>query len=308
MEKTKTEESSSDHPSLSIVIPCFNEEGNIRKIYEELRKVLFTLDMSWEIIFADDGSRDNTWHEILALHNIDHCVRGIRFSRNFGHQYALFSGMAVTKGQAVISMDADMQHPPGVIKELIEEWKQGSKIVHTIRKDHEDTSFFKRISGILFYKMYRFWSGVNIEPGMADFRLLDRQVVDVVVKLSEEGLFLRGLVHWMGYSSSKVKFQCQKRYSGESKYFTRKMLSLAWMGITSFSNIPLRWGIFIGMITSLIAFLVLGYAVFTKLFTGTAVPGWASAVSILSLLFGILFILMLINYFILFYQIKYLFR
>jgi dolichol-phosphate mannosyltransferase len=291
MPNPNTDNQSSDNPLISIVIPSYDEGENVRKIYDELKNVLTQLDVTWEIIFADDGSKDGTWAEVQKIHQRDACVKGIRFSRNFGHQYALFAGMVAARGQAVISMDGDLQHPPPVIKDLIDEWRKGNKIVHTIRVDDEDTSLFKRSTGNWYYALYALWSGVNIEPGMADFRLLDRQVVDILIHLPEEGLFLRGLVHWIGFPSAKVKFQCQKRYSGQSKYTLRRMISFAWVGITSFSNIPLRWGIFIGMATSVLAFAQLAYAIFVKLYTGTAVPGWASAVSIISLLFGILFIL-----------------
>jgi polyisoprenyl-phosphate glycosyltransferase len=218
-------------------------------------------------------------------------VKGLRLSRNFGHQYALFAGLANATGQAVITMDADLQHPPAAIPELLAHWRNGSKIVHTVRIDHRDTSRMKKITSRVFYRMFSYLSGINLSPGMADFRLLDRQVVDELLQLSEGGLFLRGLIHWLGYPSSQLEFRCRERFSGESKYNVRKMLKFGWTGVTSFSLVPLRLGIILGFITSLVAFCGLGYAVWGKL-AGQAVPGWASEVGVQSFLFGILFIML----------------
>ncbi len=279
-----------ENPTLTIVIPTFCEEGNLPKLYEELNKVLGSLDLEWEIIFVDDGSKDNTWQEIYKFYKHDKRVRGLKFTRNFGHQYALIAGLSNALGKAVITMDADLQHPPNVIPQLLEEWYRGSKIVHTIRKDKENISWFKKISSEFFYKMFSFLSGVKLSGGMADFRLLDRQVVDELIQFKEGALFLRGLVEWLGYKSSKVEFECGDRFSGNSKYSLKKMLKFAWTGITSFSIIPLRVGILLGLLTSLFAFYQLFEAVYTRLFTNEAITGWASTIGIISLLFGVLFI------------------
>jgi len=283
---------SQTNPQLSIVIPAYNEEGNVYKLYSELRKILPSLNMSWEIIFSDDGSTDRTWEEIVSLNKSEQNVKGIRLSRNFGHQYALFAGLSQAEGEIVITMDADLQHSPGVIPKLIEEWRKGNKIVNTIRLDSERTSLFKKVSSKLFYKIFSFLSGVKIESGMADFRLLDRQVVDTILKFREESLFLRGLFQWVGFPSSQIHYKCQERFSGISKYTLKKMIKFGSEGITSFSVIPLRISIFIGIVTSLIAFGEIIYAVLVRIFTDTAVPGWTSVIAVLSFLFGILFILL----------------
>ena len=279
-------------PELSIVIPANDEEGNIPVLYQELTSVLEPLELSWEVIFSDDGSGDGTWSEILELHRHDKRVSGIRLSRNFGHQYALFAGLQHARGGAVISMDADLQHPPSVIPELLEKWKAGYKIVGTIRIDPEDFSVFKRVTAQMFYKIFSFLSGVKLERGMADFRLLDRSVVAQLIQFREEGLFLRGLVQWIGYPTTNIRFQSGERFSGTTKYNLRKMIGFAWHGIVSFSIVPLRLGIVVGVVMSLLSFAWLLEALYAKLVLDTAVPGWASAVGYQSLLFGILFILL----------------
>lgn len=282
----------SDRVVLSIVIPAYNEEGNLRKLHSELMNILPQLNTSWEIIFSDDGSDDNTWNEIKSLFEENKNIKAIRFSRNFGHQYALFAGLVHASGQAVICMDADLQHPVEVIPQLVAEWRKGNKIVHTIRSDPKKITFFKKWTSILFYKVFSLLSGIPIEEGMADFRLLDREVVNTILSFREEGLFLRGIVQWIGYPSSKVIFRCHDRHTGTSKYTLRKMIKLAITGITSFSIIPLRIAIAVGLLTSLMAFGEIVYAVYSKVILGTTVPGWASAVSVLAFLFGVLFILL----------------
>ena len=202
-------------PELSIVVPVFNEAGNIKKLYSELIPVLEQLGVEWEIIFCDDGSDDATWEIIDHLHKDDERIKGIRFSRNFGHQYALFAGMQHASGKAVITMDGDLQHPPELLPEMLERWRAGDKIVHTVRIYNKEQGFLKKLSSKLFYKLFTFLSGVEMEGGMADFRLLDRQVLDELLKFKEEGLFLRGLVHWVGYQSSKLDFQCGQRFRGK---------------------------------------------------------------------------------------------
>jgi len=283
--------SSTSKPKLSIVIPAFNEEGNLKELYGELFHSLSKIEMSWEIIIADDGSKDSTWNEIKSLHKLDKRVRGIRLSRNFGHQYALLAGLSCAVGEAVISMDADLQHPPQIVKKLVEEWRNGKKIVNTIRIDNKNISTFKKYSSKIYYKIFSLLSGVKFEIGMADLRLLDREVLDNILKFSEAGVFLRGIVQWVGYPSSNVKYQCRDRFSGETKYNLRKMLKFAWTGISSFSIVPLRLGIIVGMITSLISFVLMGHAVYAKVVMDATVPGWATTITVISFMFGILFIL-----------------
>jgi glycosyltransferase involved in cell wall biosynthesis len=279
-------------PIISIVVPAYCEEGNLTNLYRELRQVVEPLGLIWELIIVDDGSTDHTWSEICLLSQQDTSVKGLRLSRNFGHQYAILAGLSKATGQAVITMDADLQHPPAAIPQLLEHWRNGSRIVHTVRIDHQNTPTLKKITSRLFYKVFSFLSGVHLSAGMVDFRLLDRQVVDAILQLKEGGLFLRGLIQWVGYPSSQVEFHCRERFSGKTKYPLRQMLKFAWTGITSFSLIPLRLAIIIGFGTSLVAFTWLIYAVWAHLFTNRTVIGWTSVVAFEALLFGILFILL----------------
>jgi dolichol-phosphate mannosyltransferase len=281
-----------DPPTLSVVVPAFNEAGNLERFYEEVEPVLRELRLSWELIFVDDGSRDSTWESIRGLRARDPRVRGVRFSRNFGHQYALLAGLSRARGDAVVSMDADLQHPPPVIAQLVDEWRKGSQIVHTVRHDPESVSWFKRVTSRLFYRLFSFLSGTELSAGMADFRLLDRQVVRNLLDFPEEGLFLRGLVHWVGFPSSSVGFECRPRFAGSTSYTLRKMLRFAWTGVTSFSLVPLRLSILLGFVTSAFAFEQLLEALYRKLVLGGTVPGWTQLMVVMSALFGVLFIML----------------
>jgi len=280
-----------DSPILSVVVPAYKEAANLEQLHQELVQSLTPLRCAWELILVDDGSPDRTWECIVGLQRKDSRVRGLRLSRNFGHQYALLAGLSEARGAAVITLDADLQHPPSLIPSLVEEWKGGSKIVHTVRRDCPNVSWGKRFTSKMFYRVFSFLSGVQISPGMADFRLLDQQVVREILKLKESGLFLRGLVQWVGYPNSKVEYDCAERFAGDTTYSFGRMVRFAWTGITSFSIVPLRLATVLGLLTSLFAFYELVDAVYTKLFTSSAVPGWTSLYVLVSLLFGILFIL-----------------
>lgn len=278
-------------PVVSVVVPAFNEAENIPLLYRRLAEVLpQTVSRKWEVIFADDGSRDTTWSVICALAAEDPNVRGVRLSRNFGHQYALLAGLEAADGDAVIMMDCDLQHPVEMIPMLIERWRGGFKVVKTVRQDDCQIGWFKRWTSRAFYRLFSALSGVNLQPGLADFRLLDRRALNELLRLREEGLFLRGLTEWIGFPSCAVPYQAGLRACGQSQYSLKKMLRLAWNGVSSFSITPLRIGIFIGLIGSLVSLLSLFYAFFGKIFGRGLVPGWASTLMVISLLFFLLFV------------------
>lgn len=276
---------------ISIIIPVFNEEGNIRRLTEKLELVLKPLEYEYEVIFVDDGSRDRTWENILKAGREFQRIKGYRFSRNFGHQKALLAGMKMACGDVVITMDGDLQHPPELVPELISKWETGSKIVNTRRVDSDSTSFFKRMTSEYFYRVFSFLAGFEISKGTSDFRLMDRESLNALLTFGDDELFVRGAVQWLGFSAALVPFSVGERYSGRSKYNIFKMLRFAATGITSFSNKPLRLGIWIGVLTSILAFCELGYIVF-RFFSGNTVPGWASTLGFVSLLFGLLFIML----------------
>lgn len=277
---------------LSVVIPAYNEAGNLPRLVEELQKVLPTLGMSWEVIFVDDGSRDQTWTTVEALHRQDPRIKGLQFSRNFGHQYAVYAGLSTASGQVVICMDADLQHPPAVIPCLVDEWRKGNKIVNTVRVNVDELPWFKTFTSQMFYKIFSLLSGVRLESGMADFRLFDRRALDGILAFGEQGLFLRGIVQWVGFPTSSVTFDCPARFSGKTKYTLRKMLKFSLDGITSFSVVPLRIGIAVGILTSLIAFWQMADAIYAKVVLGVTVAGWATTITVMSFMFGVLFILL----------------
>ena len=275
---------------ISIVIPAYNEEHNLDALYSSVREVMNAAgENDWELVVVDDGSKDRTWDVLKGLSNSDVRVRGVRLSRNFGHQSSLMAGLAAARGRAVIMMDADLQHPPALLPQLVRKWREGFQVVHAVRRDPPETSWFKRTTSRLYYRIFAVVSGVEIEPGSADFCLLDRQVVDEVLKFEEEGIFLRGLVHWVGYATTSVPFEAGQRHAGTSKYNLRKMLTLGWHGVSSFSLVPLRIGIGIGLLSSTFAFLSVGYAIVGWWVDDEIVPGWASSVVVSSFLFGVLF-------------------
>ena len=277
---------------ISIIIPSYNEENNIKPLYKEIIKNLKKINDNYEIIFINDGSTDETLNQIKSLTKTQKKVHYISFSRNFGHQSALKAGIDHARGHCAISLDADLQHPPGMIPEMIQKWKQGYEIVYTIRDDKKNTAFLKRITSKLFYKIMRFLSGIQIEEGAADFRLIDQKVVSYIKKHKEKNLFLRGLISWVGFQKYGILYTPQNRLTGKSKYTLRKMLSFAVTGITSFSIKPLRLALFLGFFTTAISFFYLCYVLWVYLFTDNAIRGWASQISITLFFHGLQFIIL----------------
>jgi dolichol-phosphate mannosyltransferase len=291
MEMIRSSESATPYPVASMVVPAFNEAGNIPLLHRRMTEVMQnTATPRWELIFVDDGSSDGTWLEICALASDHSNVRGVRLSRNFGHQYALMAGLEMAEGDAVIMMDCDLQHPVEMLPVLLEKWREGFKVVKTLRQDPSDIGRLKRWTSHGFYRLFSFLSGVKMQSGLADFRLLDRQALNELLRFNEEGLFLRGLTEWIGFPSCAVPYQAGKRASGRSGYNLKKMVKLAWRGVSSFTVMPLRIGILLGLIGSLLSLGGVFYAFFGKIFGRGTVPGWASTLMIISLLFSLLFV------------------
>ncbi len=260
---------------LSVVLPCYNEEGNIISIHSELSKTLHNIP-TYEIIFVNDGSSDNTLKNIKSLSEKDQRIKYISFSRNFGHQNALKAGMDKATGDCVISMDSDMQHPPHLIHEMINKWQEGFEVVYTIRKESQNLAFIKKLTSKLFYRLLNSLTYINISDGAADFRLLDRKVINELKNYHENYLFLRGLIAWIGFKQVSIEYTEESRLSGDTKYTFRKMLNFALAGITSFSIKPLRLSIAFGVIIAGFAFIYAIFAIYQVLFTNKTVPGWSS--------------------------------
>lgn len=268
---------------VSLVIPCYNEAGNIKKLYQKILEQMEQLDVDYELIFVDDGSTDGTFEIIELMSRSNSKIKSISFSRNFGHQSAIIAGLDYCKGDCVIMMDADLQHPPELIPEMIGYWEKGYEIVSTIRKDSNDESLFKRLTSKGFYKLINIISKTKIEAGSADFRLLDRKVIDSFKEIGEYSIFIRGMVNWIGFKSIQIEYKPNERFSGTSKYSLKKMISFALDGITSFSSAPLQISMIFGLFISFLSFLYLIYALYIRLFTNQALEGWTSI--IISILF-----------------------
>lgn len=262
---------------ISLVVPCFNEEEGLSKFNETLLTAL-PEKYEYELIYVNDGSSDKTVEVIKSLAQNHPEIKYISFSRNFGHQNALKAGYDFATGHCAISLDADLQHPPAVIPELIQKWEEGFEIVNTIRLDHESISAGKKLSSGIFYKLMRRMSDVNIETGMADFRLIDRKVLNQLKLFSENYLFFRGIIPWIGFKQVNVPFRANERFAGTTKYTLKRMIKFAMTGVTSFSVKPLRLSIYLGIIIAFLAFIYAIYITYIYFFTDYAITGWTSVI------------------------------
>ncbi|MBS1628391.1 MAG: glycosyltransferase family 2 protein [Bacteroidetes bacterium] len=262
---------------ISILIPIYNEEGNIVTITNALHKVLMPLPYNYEIIFVDDGSEDNSLNEIKELTQQQSNIFFISFSKNFGHQNAIKAGFDMVTGECVISMDGDMQHPPTLIPLLLKKWEEGYDIVYTIRKDHMEMPILKRRTSEMFYNVMNKLSDIELESGTADFRLMDKSVISVAKNFQEDDLFWRGLIKWMGFSQIGIEYEPAQRLKGKSKYTFKKMLQFALRGITSFSIKPLGIAIYLGFLFALLSLLYVPYVLYSVYF-GHPISGWASLI------------------------------
>jgi glycosyltransferase involved in cell wall biosynthesis len=272
---------------ISIIVPTFNEEGNVEALHAAVKKHMNK--EPYELLFVNDGSGDGTLAALKKLAKKHREVKYVSFSRNFGHQAALRAGLRYAQGDAVISMDCDLQHPPELLPTLIKKWREGFEIVYTRRDDTqaEEISLFKKVSSRGFYGVMNAMSGLGIDPGAADFRLLDRKVVDVVNDSPEPDLFLRGLVNWVGFKAVAIDYVPAKRFAGVSKYSLKKMVKFALNGIMQFSVKPLRISIVAGMLTALGGFIYLLYVLWGYFVVHQTVEGWASTIIVILLTGGI---------------------
>lgn len=274
---------------IAIVIPSFNEEGNIEVMVNALHAVLRKLQYDYDLIFVDDGSNDKTLDILKTISNYDKKLFYIELSRNFGHQNALKAGVDLAKNNAnaIITMDGDMQHPPELLPEILQKWQEGYDVVYTRREEDKNLSFFKKKTSNGFYKLMNNLSEIQFEPGTADFRLMDERVVAAFSDFSENELFIRGLINWLGFKQFAIDYKPADRFSGTSKYTVKKMMKFALQGITSFSIRPLYAAIYLGIGLSLFAFLFyIGYVIYSIYF-GHIISGWASVISTIAFFGGL---------------------
>ena len=261
---------------VSIVVPVYNEEGNIRPFYQAICETMSRLPYDWELLFVDDGSEDGSWQILEKLAQKDSRVQPMQLSRNMGHQLALTCGMDHAEGDAVITMDGDMQHPPSLIPTLTERWEQGYDIVQTIRKETMDASLFKRISSRAYYRLLNCLSDVPISEGGSDFRLMDRKALQAFRHHREHVRFIRGMIGALGFRRTQVDFIAPPRHTGTSKFSLKKMLHLAIDGVIACSTLPLRFGLYIGGFCALVGIAIFVHALIEKYVFQDAVLGWTS--------------------------------
>ena len=271
---------------LSVVVPVYNEQESVPELYRRLTAALSGVVKSFEVVLVDDGSSDSTWEIIRELAARDGRVKGLSFSRNFGHQMAFTAGLDHAGGDAVVIMDADLQDPPELLPELVARWRDGYDVVYAVRARRHGETAFKLFTAAAFYRVLRRITRVDIPVDTGDFRLMSRKAVEAFCRMPERHRFTRGMVAWLGFRQVGVPYARAARHAGETKYPLRKMLRLASDGITSFSYVPLQLASWVGLAVSGLALLALVVAVAVRAGGGT-MPAWAFAAAALVLLGGV---------------------
>lgn len=272
---------------LSVVVPACNEEACVDEFYERVSSQLEQITSSWEIIFIDDGSRDRTVQHLLALREKDDRIKILCFARNFGNQLASSAGLRHSAGKAVITMDADLQHPPEMIPEMVRLWKEGYDSVYTVRSYGKETGFFKRRLSSLYARTLNRFSDLSLPAGLSDFRLLDRRIVDYVNSMEENSRFLRAMISWLGFREIGIPFTAPPRQGGRTKFSPGKLLRLSIDGITSFSVRPLRWITYLGLSVAVFSLLYAVSILFEVAAEGIETPGWPTLIVAILFLGGV---------------------
>lgn len=273
-------------PTLSVVIPIFNEEETLEALYERLSPALVALGETFEVLFVNDGSRDGSERLLREFHQRDPRFKSIHFSRNFGHQTAITCGYDYARGSAVIAMDGDLQDPPEVLAGLVERWRAGYEVVYAVRQKRKE-GLLKRSSYKAFYWLLHKVSYLDIPLDSGDFSLIDRRVIDILGSMPERNRFVRGLRTWAGFRQVGFEYAREARYAGESKYNLAKLFKLAFDGLVSYSYVPLRLVSNVGLVVSATALAYMGYLLVARLFGGTPIEGWTSTVVIVLFLGGV---------------------
>lgn len=272
---------------LSIVVPVFNEEKSIPELYSRLHHAATSVTAHYEIIFINDGSRDNTMLELVKITAGNPRVYYIDFSRNFGHQIAVTAGLDKCRGNAVVIIDGDLQDPPELIPELYHKLKEGYDVVAAKRGERIGESRFKKVTAKLFYRLLRKLTNIDIPLDTGDFRIVTGKVVKYLTKMPEQNKFIRGQIAWMGFKSTQVIFTRDKRKYGKTGYTFSKMLRLAIDGISAFSDKPLLFVSRLGLLISVISFLVMIYALIAHFFFNSTITGWTSVIVAVTFIGGI---------------------
>lgn len=263
-------------PTLSLVIPIFNEEETIPELHQRLSRFLAELDVSWEVVFVDDGSADASLRLLKGIAALENRYRIVSFGRNFGHQIAITAGVDYAEGRAVVVMDADLQDPPEVVRQMLDKYEQGFDVVYGVRSRRLGETIFKKVTAAAFYRIMRAMIGFDLPLDSGDFRLMSRRVVLTLRSLRERHRFVRGMVAWIGFRQTSVHYERQGRFAGETKYPLRKMLRFAIDGITSFSILPVRLATWLGVMAGVGALLIGLWAVYEKIVLGHTVQGWTT--------------------------------
>ncbi|NBX03309.1 MAG: glycosyltransferase [Alphaproteobacteria bacterium] len=267
-------------PLLSIIIPCYNEEGNIAPLYQRFEHVLATYKAQGvEMLFINDGSSDGTWGEIQKLCTADVSVIGVNFSRNFGHEMALAAGFHNARGERIMIIDADLQDPPELLPELMAKMDEGYDVVCCKRRTRKGETAVKRATAFIYYRLLNALSDIHIPEDTGDFRLMSRRALESLMSLPERVRYTRGLVSWLGFRQTIVEYDRDARFSGETHYTMRKLIHYAVDGITSFSTRPLEMAVWLGVGMMFFSLLLIAYAIISWIL-GDAVRGWTSLVAI----------------------------
>lgn len=273
-------------PVFTVIAPIFNEKENLPVLYKRVSDVMNSTNEPWELVLVDDGSRDGSTDIIRALAEQDPRVRPVIFARNFGHQIAVTAGLDYSRGQAVVIIDADLQDPPELILEMIENWREGYEVVYAVRAQREGETWFKLFTASLFYRMIYRITDVKIPLDTGDFRLMDRKVVNVMNSMRERHRFLRGMSSWVGFKQTGVSYNRAARQAGETKYPFRKMFKLALNAVTGFSYFPLQLATYMGFISAALAIIAIPVVIILRV-TGApdARPLLGQATTLIAVLF-----------------------
>lgn len=278
---------SQNNPVISLICPCYNEEEVVEKFINEVSMVLKNINKPYEIIFINDGSRDNTFEKLISIKKDYEHIRIINLSRNFGKEAALTVGLDVSMGEVVIPIDVDLQHPPEVINEFITKWDEGYDVVLAKRKNRSNESLFKKVSATLFYRFQQKISEIFIPEDVGDYRLMSRKVVNAIKDLPENQRFMKGLFAWVGFKTTTIEYEVLDRYAGVTTFNGWKLWNFALDGITSFSTVPLRVWFYIGVFISFLSFIYGSTIILQTVILGVDVPGYASVMTSILFLGGI---------------------